>query len=130
MLLIEGKRISLRSFISCSNMNILGLLFFPSTQLVYSVSYTLYCSIHYMFRLSGSRELNFSCDVCKISFTSRYKLDRHARVHTEEMPFSCEVCKKRFSLRSNLIVHLRVHTGERSFLCEVCKKHFALRSGL
>jgi hypothetical protein len=31
-----------------------GLLFFPSTQLVYCVSYTLYCSIHYMFRLSGS----------------------------------------------------------------------------
>jgi hypothetical protein len=32
----------------------LGYCFFPSTQLVYCVSYTLYCSIHYMFRLSGS----------------------------------------------------------------------------
>jgi uncharacterized Zn-finger protein len=78
----------------------------------------------------GGHELHFSCDVCKIRFTSRYNLDRHARVHTEEMPFSCEVCKKCFSLRSNLIVHLRVHTGERSFPCEVCKKQFALRSGL
>jgi uncharacterized Zn-finger protein len=75
-------------------------------------------------------ERHFSCDVCKISFTSRYNLDRHTRVHTGERQFSCEVCNKRFSLRSNLIMHLRVHTGERGFSWEVCKEHFALRSVL
>jgi uncharacterized Zn-finger protein len=81
---------------------------------------------HQRTAVKGNRgyERHFFCDVCRIRYTSRYNLDRHARVHTGERPFSCEVCKKQFALRSGLKKHLRVHTGERPFSGKLCKKTF------
>jgi hypothetical protein len=74
--------------------------------------------------LKGIRghQWQFSCDVCKISFTSRYNLERHAKAHTGEKPFCCQVCKERFSLCSSQVMHLRFHNGERKFLLKFVRK--------
>jgi transposase len=59
------------------------------------------------------RERSLSCNVCSKSFTSRYHLDNHIRVHNRERFFSCKMCNKMFAQKSAMWRHLRVHSGER-----------------
>ncbi|XP_055009101.1 zinc finger protein 180-like [Boleophthalmus pectinirostris] len=78
----------------------------------------------------GAESRKHKCSVCKKRFVSKYKLQKHRRVHTGEKPFSCSVCKKVFAVSSTLKTHMRTHTGEKPFSCSVCKKEFAVRSTL
>ncbi|XP_023704286.1 zinc finger protein isoform X8 [Cryptotermes secundus] len=76
-------------------------------------------------QLINSGEQQFSCDVCKKSFSRHNNLKAHQRIHSGVRPFSCEVCKKSFRHRSHLKEHQRTHSGERPFSCDVCNKSFS-----
>lgn len=97
----------------------------------------------------------WECDVCTKSFTTKYFLKKHKRLHTGEMPYTCEICARTFTFQqsyhkhllyhsevkphvcvvcgrafkelSTLHNHQRIHSGEKPFKCEVCGKCFRQR---
>ncbi|KAH8294823.1 hypothetical protein KR018_003381 [Drosophila ironensis] len=97
----------------------------------------------------------WECDVCSKSFTTKYFLKKHKRLHTGEMPYTCEICARTFTFQqsyhkhllyhsevkphvcivcgrafkelSTLHNHQRIHSGEKPFKCEVCGKCFRQR---
>ncbi|XP_045110482.1 zinc finger protein 41-like isoform X2 [Portunus trituberculatus] len=97
----------------------------------------------------------WECDVCKKSFTTKYFLKKHKRLHTGETPYACAECGKTFTFQqsyhkhvlyhsddkphrcsycgrsfkemSTLHNHVRIHTGEKPFVCETCGKAFRQR---
>ncbi|KAJ0065569.1 hypothetical protein NL108_013453 [Boleophthalmus pectinirostris] len=62
----------------------------------------------------GAKSRKHKCSVCKERFGSKYKLQKHRRVHMGEEPFRCSVCKKEFALRSTLKRHMITHTQGRN----------------
>ncbi|KAH8344295.1 hypothetical protein KR084_009452 [Drosophila pseudotakahashii] len=97
----------------------------------------------------------WECDVCSKSFTTKYFLKKHKRLHTGEMPYTCAICARTFTFQqsyhkhllyhsevkphvcgvcgrafkelSTLHNHQRIHSGEKPFKCEVCGKCFRQR---
>ncbi|XP_032513610.2 zinc finger protein 721 [Danaus plexippus] len=97
----------------------------------------------------------WQCDVCRKSFTTKYFLKKHKRLHTGETPYACNQCNKTFTFQqsyhkhllyhndekphtctfcgrafkelSTLHNHQRIHTGEKPFACETCGKCFRQR---
>ncbi|KAG4072048.1 hypothetical protein HA402_015547 [Bradysia odoriphaga] len=51
-------------------------------------------------KLNSSEVKAWECDVCAKSFTTKYFLKKHKRLHTGEMPYSCEICGKNFTFHS------------------------------
>lgn len=50
------------------------------------------------------------CSECGKMFATRYKLARHARIHTGERPYHCNFCDRSFSQTGNLKLHqLKCH---------------------
>lgn len=59
--------------------------------------------------IPGSRKRIHVCPVCGKALTSRWKLERHERIHTGDRPFACAVCDKRFIEKSKLKAHMINH---------------------
>ena len=69
-------------------------------------------------------KMPLSCSQCGKAFTTKSKLDCHARIHTNERPFSCLKCDYRCTTSGNLMTHERIHTDEKPFSCSKCDKTF------
>ncbi|XP_013886378.1 zinc finger and SCAN domain-containing protein 2 [Austrofundulus limnaeus] len=70
----------------------------------------------------------FVCKVCEKSFSQKYKLTTHMRMHTGEM--SCEICGKSYTMSRDLNAHLMSHKGEKPFVCPTCGMGFTRKNRL
>ncbi|XP_076847561.1 uncharacterized protein LOC143493203 isoform X2 [Brachyhypopomus gauderio] len=73
----------------------------------------------------GTGEKSSRCGQCGKTFTTRFYLKIHQRIHTGERPYTCLQCGKRFYCNSHLISHQRCHTGEKPYSCEECGKSYS-----
>lgn len=106
-------------------------------------------------RRHGTRQKNYCCDICGVSFTAARDLrvhirghdesilpsyecceckrsflwpshlERHMRTHTGDRPYTCYACDRQFAQVGNLNLHVRTHTGERPYTCDACGKRFS-----
>ncbi|XP_063054532.1 zinc finger protein 407 [Engraulis encrasicolus] len=68
------------------------------------------------------KERKYECDLCDRSFSERWALNNHMKLHTGDKPFKCAwpSCHYAFLTLSAMKDHYRTHTGEKSFLCDLC----------
>ncbi|KAJ8732116.1 hypothetical protein PYW08_014846 [Mythimna loreyi] len=68
------------------------------------------------------------CDVCNKAFKKKHLLKRHKMIHNfGDKPIKCELCPMTFITKYNLRHHMRVHTGERPFRCEICSQPYSYK---
>ena len=72
----------------------------------------------------------FNYKICHKSYSSKYTLNQHMKIHDESKAFKCDVCLKLFCSKSKLEVHYRTHTGEKPFACKICDKKFTVKCNL
>ncbi|KAJ9581617.1 hypothetical protein L9F63_023200 [Diploptera punctata] len=72
----------------------------------------------------------FKCSVCKKSFTRKFNLVEHLRIHRNEKPFKCSACGKSFIRKPHLKTHIGTHDNEKRFICNLCDKSYTRKSSL
>ena len=75
-------------------------------------------------------ENQYSCKVCRKSFSRKSELERHMKTHTGVKPYNCTFCKMKFSQKSNLKRHTLTHTGVKPYNCALCGKGFSQKYNL
>lgn len=77
-------------------------------------------------KIHESRERLFDCE-CGKKFLTKIHLEKHRLlVHNDCRKFTCLTCCKSFKSQNNLETHEATHT-EKSFLCRFCDKMFMRR---
>jgi len=86
---------------------------------------------HMRLHVIGRQSINahISCSVCQ-KVVHCNSLPRHMRLHTGERPFSCDVCKMQFNHKSRLQIHKRTHIVEQPFAYDTCNTQFTNESEL
>lgn len=82
--------------------------------------------------LNMSEAMLFECDKCDKKFTTKFSLNRHLFIHTNEKKFKCRFCTKSFALYQYLREHECIHTNEKPYVCGVngCEERFRQRGKL
>ncbi|CAG9813695.1 unnamed protein product [Phaedon cochleariae] len=91
------------------------------------------CDLKFATKFSLEEHLNihtdnrpFVCEICGKAFKQKSSLYVHNLYHNDNFPFSCDLCRKRFRRKGDLVVHQRIHTGDKPYGCAVCDKRFRL----
>lgn len=79
-------------------------------------------------RFHGSLN-SFVCNDCGATFTRKFELVNHGRLHGKQ-PHNCVICNKEFFQKRTLVAHMRCHTGNFPNSCSSCGEHFQLRQDL
>ncbi|XP_034554263.1 zinc finger protein 407 [Notolabrus celidotus] len=68
------------------------------------------------------KERKFECNLCERSFSEKWALNNHMKLHSGEKPYKCAwpSCHYAFLNLSAMKDHYRTHTGEKSYLCDLC----------
>ena len=66
----------------------------------------------------------WECEICKKSFTTKYFLKKHHRLHTGETPYECQLCGKAFAFQQSFHKHMLYHTDEKPYSCGQCGRAF------
>ena len=75
-------------------------------------------------------EKHINCQVCQRSYSSKYALNKHLKVHDDLKGSKCDICLKVFISKSQLKTHYRTHTGEKPFACQICDNKFTQKHHL
>ena len=74
--------------------------------------------------------IKFDCPLCLKTFTRKYNLTRHMRIHAQVKPYSCFICQKAFNQINNLNRHEKIHPAEKRFDCAQCISTFTRKDNL
>ncbi|XP_031134170.2 zinc finger protein 407 [Sander lucioperca] len=68
------------------------------------------------------KERKFECELCERTFSEKWALNNHMKLHSGEKPYKCAwpSCHYAFLNLSAMKDHYRTHTGEKTYLCDLC----------
>jgi len=81
--------------------------------------------------MHATKEKPFKCSYkkCKATFTTKYALTTHLKIHTNDKKFNCKYCPKSFITNYELTVHTRIHTGKK-IACTECSNTYTSHGNL
>ncbi|XP_061387737.1 zinc finger protein 585A-like [Musca vetustissima] len=67
---------------------------------------------------------------CTREFTTRSKMNEHAKLHYSDEEYPCDICGKTFRSVKNLQNHKQIHDAVKKYVCKICGSAFAQAAGL